>query len=287
MQDREPKTRFVPVAELRKQLALVADDSETGMFRPPIKAAQPAAPEPSPERTSTLVDAQGAAGIRAQAARKARAAKAEPAPTASSPAPIRLPAVPIDGARVEPSRVEKLLANRTVAIAGLVGAAVIAMVVMAAISGSDETPAPSYAQAAVAPLAVASMAAPPIARPASEEEPSRAGSEERRRPAGPGGGQSGSRVLPAVTCVQPQDKAKQVLAPVGGDDLQEVEVEPPAALSARGAVDLLLAGRRREALDAYRALSIEPGAQPELSVVAELLARELRDCAPGDESCGR
>lgn len=59
--------------------------------------------------------------------------------------------------------------------------------------------------------------------------------------------------------------------------------------SARHAVELLLAGRTRDALDAYRALVAEPDSAAELSVVVSMLEHELASCAADKESerCAR
>jgi hypothetical protein len=54
------------------------------------------------------------------------------------------------------------------------------------------------------------------------------------------------------------------------------EAPPP---SLRRAVDLLLAGHTRDALDAYRALARVPQASPALLEVARLLEHEARACA--------
>ena len=56
--------------------------------------------------------------------------------------------------------------------------------------------------------------------------------------------------------------------------------------SLRRAVDLLLAGHSRDALDAYRALARSPQASPALREVARLLEHEARACARrGGPSC--
>lgn len=304
MREREPKTRFLAVEELRRQLALASDDnddSDTGLFDPTASetcgtpADSPRRPARS-ERTATIVEAMGAAGIRAQAARRAAKSPkreeplAEPArrPTAA----LRMPAVGGERPAPQQSAMERLLANRPIAIAGLVTAAVIAVLATIALSSDDDaaSAAPTYAQAAVAPLVAASehQAVEPnapshvVTESTTRNEQGRAGSHAP--PTLPPAGKGSINVLGASgTCEQPKQKVGQNAGSAGHDE--EMEVDPPDAISARLAVDLLLAGRRREALDAYRGLSLEPGAPPELSVVASLLENELRDCAPGDESC--
>jgi hypothetical protein len=63
-----------------------------------------------------------------------------------------------------------------------------------------------------------------------------------------------------------------------------VEVKVGANV-ARRAVDLLLAGRSREALDAYRSLALLPGAPPVLAHVVTLLEREAKQCATRGDAC--
>ena len=58
---------------------------------------------------------------------------------------------------------------------------------------------------------------------------------------------------------------------------------PPPPGSDRAAVDLLLSGDNRGALDAYRRLSAAAGAPPAFALAVRLLERELGRCAsPGD-----
>jgi len=60
---------------------------------------------------------------------------------------------------------------------------------------------------------------------------------------------------------------------------------PPRAL--RGAVDLLLTGHTREALDSYRALTLGPEAPPALRELVRMLEHEQERCSAQGSSCFR
>jgi len=60
-----------------------------------------------------------------------------------------------------------------------------------------------------------------------------------------------------------------------------------AGPSERAAVDQLISGHLREALDSYRALALAHGDQPAFAFVAAQLERELLSCEPGEAPCAR
>jgi hypothetical protein len=59
----------------------------------------------------------------------------------------------------------------------------------------------------------------------------------------------------------------------------------PAEGTTRRALDTLLDGRTRDALDQYRALSLARPGDGALAQIVRLLEHELADCPKGDSAC--
>lgn len=101
------------------------------------------------------------------------------------------------------------------------------------------------------------------------------------RPPPPSNVSAESRHVPAtVTSVPRADTAPPTAVPVP----PAVDAQPP---SPRAAVDLLLAGREREALDAYRALSFAKPSEPTFAAMVSQLERELASCDKESGPCAR
>jgi hypothetical protein len=80
----------------------------------------------------------------------------------------------------------------------------------------------------------------------------------------------------------------QALSTSHGERNESQHEQPLGGQETRNAVDLLLSGRTRSALDAYRALARRSPPRPELALVVELLAHELAHCTSEDgERCAR
>lgn len=103
---------------------------------------------------------------------------------------------------------------------------------------------------------------------------------------------------PAPTYVAPKQESvvptQGATGPAQGPIASEGDaaqaLKPPKAevsgVALRGAVDLLLAGETRAALDAYRNLHARASDVPELALAVRLLERELERCKKGDGGGG-
>lgn len=148
-------------------------------------------------------------------------------------------------------------------------------------SAADAPVAVSPSSASTGPAA--GSASPPSVAPVavSTSSPSR----------GPAAGSASPRSVAPVS-VSPSSRSTE---PVAGSasppsavpvpSAAPRRVAPKASLSRRKAVDLLLSGRTRAALDAYRALALDASDDLALVQVVRLLERELRACAAKEDVC--
>lgn len=103
----------------------------------------------------------------------------------------------------------------------------------------------------------------------------------------------GLRPMPPSNVSAKSQAAAVIAQPATTVEVAPKEVVPaPRALdvpapSQRAAVDLLLAGHEREALDAYRALALHQPAEPSFAQIVSLLERELSACEKEPATCVR
>jgi hypothetical protein len=103
----------------------------------------------------------------------------------------------------------------------------------------------------------------------------------------------GLRPLPPANVSAKSPRVSAPLSSKPSVDMQParvVSVSPTVdakAPSPRAAVDLLLAGREREALDAYRALSLAQPTEPTFTTMVSQLERELANCDKEPGPCAR
>lgn len=254
---REPPTRPLSADEVASLLAPLGDEAPTRVFRPaaPSRGGGPPA-QPARERTATL-----SSGLVASALPPRRGTAHTHAATDEGGAtlPSRRPAV---------GRARLWRAWSAGGARGLrVGLGVLCIIVVAAriwgrASASRQpavSPAVSTAGAAVHPTAT---------KPDADGE---------------GGARGGARPPSSTGMPLPSARATPQLAVVvdrpAEASAESADTSQPAiadSAGARAAVDALLSGRDREALDRYRALSSVAGADPAFRAVAKLLQRELR-----------
>ena len=96
---------------------------------------------------------------------------------------------------------------------------------------------------------------------------------------------------PSAVLADPSRSAATIQAEVASPKVSPsavaVPIVPADTPSPRLAVDLLIAGREREALDAYRALSLAAPQQASFAVMVRQLERELTECEKEPGTCAR
>jgi hypothetical protein len=256
----EPRTQIArPLQSLQRDLP--PSDATRTCFAAPGYVARPRLGERSEEPLPVADDRDSHAGTERLLAHELSHRSIHEGPRARSRA-----AALVLRARTTVRRA--LSRPRTGALAVACVAVVALMLALLTMRPSDQQAMASgvrgaaQGQAAVAPAPTARSSMPAASAPS--DPPSRAVTSAPVQPV--------AQVSPAPDAALP--------------GVIELVPVPPLASPPRRALDLLLSGQARDALDAYRALAREPEAAPVFAHVVKLLELEAQRCAArGDVSC--
>jgi hypothetical protein len=271
VKEREPATRHLRADELREQLELLGEERKTTLYRRRAGAAhEPAISGPS-ERTVTMLDASIEA-LAGQPSLGIGTAREPEAGTANQPARMTGDASQRSSRRLSDTYRLPRLGKKGPLLGA--AAALLSLAILAAAIAWSASPRVSAERVVAARVLPPPAAPPPSAPPVSTRLPALA-----RQVVPPSAPPSAPASTPAAVPERPRQPATSA----------RTTTSARAGASARHAVELLLAGRTRDALDAYRALVAEPGSAAEFAVVASLLEQELDRCGSDKESerCAR